>query len=151
MLSSLVLACLVRLAAAAGPSAVQPFAGYRELFSYIAEREELPTDPDAILKLAAESSLAEVRARADESYIVVRVDFRADTHVSKVRGAQGNGPFYVLRREGGRFRLLGTMFGNSYVWGSRNGNLFFTVSSHMSAEHSDTATYRVAGNVLVKE
>lgn len=144
-------AAVVAVAAAAAGAAPRSFGGYPDLFRYVAEAELLPTDEESIFRLAAESTVDYVGIRPGESYVVVRVELRDEGEASRVRGAQGNGPYYVFRKQGGAFLLLGTMFGNRYTWGSLKGSLAFTVTAQLSAEQSQAAVYRVIRDGLVQQ
>lgn len=144
-------AAVVALAATAAEPAPRSFAGYPDLFRYVAETELLPTDEDTIFRLAAESTVDYVGVRPGEVYVVVRAELREEGEASRVRGAQGNGPYYVFRKQGGAFLLLGTMFGNRYTWGSLNGGLVFTVTAQLSADQSQAAVYRVVRDGLVQQ
>ncbi len=142
---------ILPLALFLGSEAIPPklFANYRELFEYIADAESLPKDPETVFKLAAESSISVHQVKVGDFHLVIRADFHGDGYVSTIRGAQGNGTFYVLHRERGGLRLIGTMFGNGYVPGSLNGQLYFKMGAHMSAGSSPESIYRVVGDSLV--
>lgn len=144
-------AAVVALAVTAAGPAPRSFGRYSDLFRYVAEAELLPTDEDSIFRLAAESTVDYVGVRPGEWYVVVRAELREEGETSRLRGAQGNGPYYVFRKQGNAFLLLGTMFGNRYTWGSLNGSLVFTVTAQLSAEQSQTAVYRVVRDGLVQQ
>ena len=124
---------------------------YKEVFRYVADQEDLPTDERSIFKLAVESNAEYVRVNPNEWFLVVRVEFLEGGHASKPRGAQGNGPFYVFRETPKGFVPIGTMFGNAYTWGSTNGRLQFDVNSHVSAEASKKTRYVLQGDALMEE
>ena len=124
---------------------------YKEVFRYVADQEDLPTDEGSIFKLAVESNAEYLRVNPSEWFLVVRVEFLEGSHASKPRGAQGNGPFYVFRETPKGFVPIGTMFGNAYTWGSTNGRLQFDVNSHVSAEESKKTRYVLQGDALVEE
>jgi hypothetical protein len=127
------------------------FDRYPDLFRHLAETELLPTDEESIFKLAAESTVDYIGVGAGAWYVVVRAELREEGEASRLRGAQGNGPYYVFRKQGGTFQLLGKMFGNSYTWGTLNGAPVFTVTTHLSVDQSQTAVYRVVRDGLVQQ
>jgi hypothetical protein len=137
-------------AAAQAPVHPPRFVSYEQMFRFIASQSDLEhVDRSSVFKLASESCVQYVRANPKEWYLVIRADYRHD-HVSTIRGAQGNGPFYVFHEVGGAFIFLGVMFGNGYTQASVNGNIGFDVHAHAGGGKTTTAHYDVVGETLVQ-
>jgi len=129
----------------------QLFRNYRAIFRFIVSQEDVPENNPDLFQVAAESVLDYVSANSGEWFLVVKPDLLNRKHVSVLRGAQGNGPFYVFRETPAGFRFLGSMFGNGYKVGSLNGRVQFRTASHVSAEVSEDVLYEVDGNRLIKK
>ena len=77
------------------------FAGYRELYTFIAQHTDggMPTNNDALFKLAADSK-TEIITLEDERmpyvYLVEGHYYNGGVY-DQIRGAQGNGGYYILR------------------------------------------------------
>jgi hypothetical protein len=126
------------------------FASYEQVFRFIASQSDLEQiDRSSVFKLAAESCVEYVRTRPKAWYLVIRADY-LHNHISTIRGAQGNGPFYVFHEGGGAFTFLGVMGGNAYTQTSVNGNIGFDVSAHAGGGKTTTAHYDVVGEMLVQ-
>ena len=144
-----ILATFIAFTLAGPPALPRLFSGYRDVYRFIAEIEGLPTDPDSVLKLAAESHITIVHPK--QFYLLIRPDFWNENFVSQIRGAHGNGPFYVLRQEGRQLRLIGTIFANHIDWGSRNEQPCFTVASDSGGNPDQKDVYCVVGDTLIRE
>jgi hypothetical protein len=123
---------------------------YRAVFQYIVDNEDIPVDKPDLFNMAAESVVDHVQTEPAQWFLVVKPDLLNEKHGSMLRGAQGNGPFYVFRETPQGFEVLGTMFGNGYKAGSTNGRLQLRTTSHGSAEISQETVYEVEGHRLVK-
>ena len=56
---------------------------YKEVFRYVADQEDLPTDEGSIFKLAVESNAEYLRVNPSEWFLVVRVDFLEGSHAQQ--------------------------------------------------------------------
>jgi hypothetical protein len=91
------------------------FANYHDVYRFIAERESIPTNADALLKLAAESHM-EIATIENLGIIqIIEANYYGDIF-NKIRGAQLNGRYYVLRKNKSGFDLVGILEGNIYRW-----------------------------------
>lgn len=91
------------------------FKGYREAYVYIAKCESLPADDNTVLKLAAESTMKVVQIENIGTLHIIEAEYY-DGVYDRVRGAQANGRYYVLRENNGKFDLAGILEGNAYRW-----------------------------------
>ena len=134
------------------------FAGYREFFTFVGTNSNngMPINNDTLFKLAAESQVEIITVDFPQMpylYVVKTHYFRNgfDTnHVfnfvyDEIRGAQGNGQFYILRPLAttnaalGGFELLGILNGNAYTVQHLNGTPRFVSYWHLSAgEHPES-------------
>ena len=141
---------LPALLLAAHVTAAHPvFTSYEQLFKFIASKEEPDLDPNdahTIFQLASESCIEYVR-----DYLIVRADFlNPKSHFSVIRGAQGNGNYYVFRAAGGKFKFIGVMGGNSYVLTAVGvEQIGFDVRAHDSAYVTIKWHYDLIGDELV--
>ena len=102
-----------------GESSPQHFNSYKEVFTYIAEHTELPdTSPDTIFQLACESSIDHIPSLSDGvALLVIKTNFYRfviDGWDNSIRGAQGNGEYYIFEARKGGFNLVGVILGNMY-------------------------------------
>lgn len=125
------------------------FKTYQECFKFIAEEESLPTDDNALFKLASESSSQRylLSEKTNEQVIVFKADYYGEKH-SQIRGAQDNGRFYVFQIRQDGFTFAGKLEGNGYRWGTVNGVARFYSSSHWSAFESLDSVYDWNGTVF---
>ena len=118
------------------------FADYREFYTFVAQRTYggMPTDAENLFKLAAESRTE-----------IISLDYKAMPYVyvvephyfigenDEIRGAQGNGDYYILcplaagHTPLGGFELVGVAEGNGYTLRYSNGVPQFVTYWHMSA------------------
>jgi hypothetical protein len=137
------------------------FSSYTQLFRLIAANEmDLPTDSETVLTLAAQSDFELYVTDSRSVFAVITPHYYVGNAIDQLRGASGNGNFYVVRLnlssgladEPGRsppsLDLLGVAEGNSFRWSSENDQQILITTWHMSAEEHLTHVYVVAGNVL---
>lgn len=90
-------------------------------------RELGKADDDSLVRsLAASSIVQQVRDTSGDSLMVIRPNL-VTNGTSRLASASGNYPYYVLRRDGDRLALLGTMFGTGYATSHVDGHLQFTM------------------------
>ena len=106
-------------------------------------------DDGQLFKLAAESSMDWfwLDSKAKRIVIVIRLDLLRGTY-SAIRGAQGNGDYYLFAPSTNGYRHVGTMWGNSYRHGTLNGKPRFIASAHMSAASAVETEYVWNGTVF---
>jgi len=126
------------------------FAGYRELYAFIANHAngggDLTTDEKTLFKLAADSTIKIVGLdyRHMPYVYVVESHYFRGIH-DEIRGEQGNGQYYILRplaadnATWGGFELVGILDGNAYTVQHINGMPRFVSYWHLSAgEHPES-------------
>ena len=123
------------------------FADYREFFTFVAQHTYggMPTDADTLFKLAADSTIKIIGLDLKQMpyvYLVESHYFRGE--FDEIRGAQGNGKFYLLRPLSADntafagFELVGILDGNAYTLQHMNGTTRFISYWHLSAgEHPE--------------
>jgi hypothetical protein len=124
------------------------FAGYREFYTFVAQNTYggMPTDADTLFKLAADSTIEIVGLDFKQMpYAYVVEDHYFSGEFDEIRGAQGNGQYYILRPLAtgravlGGFELVGILDGNAYTVQHINGTPRFVSYWHLSAnEHPET-------------
>jgi hypothetical protein len=130
------------------------FAGYREFFTFVGtnSNNEMPINDDTVFKLAAESTIEVV----DLSYKQMPHVYVVEPHYfrgiyDEIRGAQGNGQYYVLRPLAadnavlGGFELVGILDGNAYTVQHVNGIPRFVCNWHLSAREHPESIYEWNG------
>jgi len=122
--------------------AADVFKNYRECFRFMARDRDSKIDDDQLFKLAAESSMNWywLDSETRRIVIVIKLDLLGDTY-SAIRGAQGNGDYYLFVPVSNGFLHVGTMWGNSYKYGTLNGKPRFIASAHMSAASAIETEY----------
>ena len=91
------------------------FANYHDVYRFIAKCESIPTDADALLKLAAESNMEISTNEKIGTIQIIEANYYGDVF-NEIRGAQLNGRYYVLRKTKSGFDLVGILEGNIYRW-----------------------------------
>ena len=132
------------------------FKSYRELYAFIEARANggsgMPTNASTILAMASDTKTEIVTLANDKiPYVyLVTPHFYNGGIYDHIRGAQGNGYYYILRplakqtdytadgKDHG-FELVGIGEGNSLTWTNSNGRIGFRTTWHISAgEHPET-------------
>lgn len=151
---AILLCVTIHAATPAQPTQTTRLLTDEEVFHFIASHEDLGDaevpDRSVVFKLASESCVDYLRSRPDDWYLIIRADYLHKNHISAIRGAQGNGPFYVFREAGGTFTFLGVMLGNAYTQTSGEKHIGFNVSAHAGGGKTSTAHYEVIGDALVQ-
>lgn len=137
------------------------FAGYREFYTFVAQHfyGGMPTDADTLFKLAADST-TEIVTLSDEKipyvYLVTSHYYNGGIY-DQIRGAQGNGAYFILRplatdyatlNTDKGFELVGILAGNSCELTHSNGRPQFVTHWHMSAAESPESIYEWNGKVF---
>lgn len=112
------------------------FKTYKDFFTYLVEQNpDFSVRDENIVKLAAESTIERIETKFNENVreiiLVVKLDY-FDGLFSRIRGAQSNGDFYILKVLNDGFEIVGIMRGNRYNFGTFNGRPRFYSDSHMS-------------------
>jgi hypothetical protein len=102
-------------AKASNPDLPIKFTNYHDVYRFIAECEGVPTNADALLKLASESKMEITPIENVGTIQIIEANYYSDVF-NKIRGAQLNGRYYVLRRNKSDFDLVGILEGNIYRW-----------------------------------
>jgi hypothetical protein len=126
------------------PSA--PFGGYEAAFRYIAKCEGLNSDRSTLFALAADSTLERLHSPPGGSLVVVRADYYGQSRFG-IRGAQGNGRYYVFQVDP-EWRLVGILHGNSYRSDAVGTTLRIITRWHASAYDSDERVYTWNGQLF---
>ena len=131
------------------------FKNYRELYAFIEARTYggMPTNTDTTLAMASDTT-TEIKTLADDKlqyvYLVTPHYYNGNVF-DHIRGAQGNGDYYILRplakltdftgdgKDHG-FELIGIGEGNTFTWTNYpNGKIGFVTTWHLSAgEHPES-------------
>ena len=131
------------------------FSTYRDVYTFIARREGVPTNTDALFKLAADSE-TEIYAFDDPPpYLwVITPHFYNGGIFDEIRGAQGNGGYYILRPLARNFtsmdtdcgfELVGVAEGNSVSWRSLNHNPQLITTWHIGGGKPPETVYEWNG------
>jgi len=131
------------------------FSGYHQAFAFIARREGVPVDADTLFKLAADSTTTIHGLIGPLPYMWIIEPHLYDGGIyDRLRGAQGNGGYYLLRplardfttldTDHG-FELLGIAEGNAFRWSSHNGVPRLITNWHLSAAESPESVYEWNG------
>lgn len=117
------------------------FHTYHDLYTFIAQREGLPNAANSLFKLAADSETKIYAFDAPPPYLwVITPHFYNGGIFDEIRGAQGNGSYYVLCPPATNFtsldtdrgfKLVGVAAGNSLRWSSLNHNPPLITTWHM--------------------
>jgi len=132
--------------------AIEPlhFNDLDEVYGYIVQNRELGKSGDESLvrSLAAGSTVQQVRDSSGASLMVIRADLITDG-TSRLASANGNYPYYVLRRDGDQLTLLGMMFGDGYATSRIHGHLQFTMHFREAAGQLRPMRFQVRGKALL--
>lgn len=127
----------------AGEPVTNVFPTYRDCFRFMAGCQETTVVDEAnLFKLAAESSMETFRLADGTSNIVlvIKLDYLKGPY-SAMRGAQGNGLYFLFVPRSNGFEHVGTMAGNAYRHGTLNGRCRFITSWHMSGAEAIETEY----------
>ena len=142
----------------AAPDETRMFKNWQACFRFMAEDNDnaLPSDEATLFKLAAESSMEWfwLEEGTNRIVIAIKLDFLKGPY-SAIRGAQGNGLYYLLVPVGDGYQFVGKMEGNRFAWSTLNGKARFTAAWHVSASEWyenvydwDGKMFRQTGRVL---
>ena len=129
------------------------FKNYQEIFKYIADENEGEGDPEYILELAADSRVDYLRkdhTKGTGDMIVITanyIDKKEFFGIDMIRGAQGNGSFYVFQKNDDGYDLIGILSGNGYKFAQVNGKDSVLTSWHVSASEYTETLYQWDGKV----
>lgn len=131
----------------------QTFKNWQECFRFMANElgDMLPNqDDDTLFKLAAESSAETYWIKSPKIAIVIKLDYIEGSY-SLIRGAQGNGAYYIFSPVENGYEFLGTLEGNSYKWqDSGSGGSKFITTWHWSADETGENIYDWDGHQYKK-
>jgi hypothetical protein len=132
---------------------------YDALFRFVGQKELVALGyvesltPEVILKLAAESKI-EFMDVDGLVFAVVETHYHSEKSlVDMVRGASGNGSYYILRVSeslgtDARFKLLGIACGSQYKWKTVNHIPVFVTRWNLSSSESRESFYELRGDVF---
>jgi hypothetical protein len=123
------------------------FDSYEAAFSCIARRESLPEDKHTLFALAADSTLERAHSHLTGDLVVVRAEYYGQSRFG-IRGAQGQGRYYVFQVRDAGWRLVGILHGNSYRWDAVGDTLRVITKWHMSASESPERVYTWKGQLF---
>ncbi len=117
-------------------------------------------DTDALLKMASDSTTTIItvdddKAMQDKYIYLIEPHYYDGGIFDKIRGAQGNGSYYVLRPLATNytevdtdkgFELIGILSGNSCEFTHETGKPAFVTHWHMSAAEAPETIYEWNGN-----
>jgi hypothetical protein len=127
------------------------FPTYEEAFRFIAQQETIPMDDRTVFRLAADSRIEILRFGEHATFYLVEANLYGGGIYNRIRGAQFNGRYYVLRSlsedfiqpdnwEKG-FELVGILSGNRYEVKQSEGKLSIVTSWHSSLFERGVFTY----------
>lgn len=127
------------------------FADLSDLYGYIAQTRGLGDRNDTNLskRIAARSRVARLHDGSAGPILVIKADVLDESGHSRLRSADGNYPFYVLRITDKRLVLLGMMFGTGYRYRLDGRQLHFDVRLNTGARKPRALSFLVDGNRLV--
>lgn len=125
------------------------FTNYTGIFTFIARYELLPIDADTLFTLAADSRIDRSIIDGIGQVMVIESNYYGGGKFNRIRGAQLNGRYFVLRIDGDSFRLIGVLSGNAYRWDNVGSKRRLITSWHLSAAESPETTYTWDGAVFV--
>ncbi len=103
-------------------------------------------DDEALFNLALASSLDRAQPWGTPQFAVVVTLCSLD--YCDMRGAQGNGSYYLFMPVETGFQFAGKMGGNRYKWTTVNGSPQFVTGHHMSASQSYETIYDWNGTMF---
>src|SRR5579884_121761 len=137
------------------------FSGYRSFYTFIALNEYsgmYSKDKDVVLKMAADSSTEIItvddKGMQDQYLYLIKPHYYNGGIYDQIRGAQGNGHYYILRPLATKFteldtdkgfELIGLLSGNSCRFTHETGKPAFITHWHMSAAESPQTIYEWNG------
>jgi len=108
------------------------FLGFEEVLRFLAKREGLPQDRQALFQIAADSELTRSYPPPIGELVVCRLDYRGESRFG-IRGAQGQGHYYAFRVTGPEWKLVGIFHGNRLRWEGIGDTIRVFVHWHTSA------------------
>ena len=136
------------------------FAGYRELYGFMAKREGVQSYADAVFKLAADSETRILALDTPPTYVwVILPHFYNGGIYDLIRGAQGNGGIYLVHplannftaaNTDGGFELVGIAGGNRYEFSSVNQVPRLIAHWHLSAGEQPETVYEWNGKFFAQ-
>ena len=127
------------------------FKNYAAVFTFIAQQQDLPTNAATVFTLAADTSIEVMVFDEIPILYFVTPHYFAGGLYDQIRGAQGNGRYYLLRplnrdfTAAGNldrgFELVGVADGNTYKWEWVNHRPRLVTTWHLSASESPTNIY----------
>ncbi|MBI4649961.1 hypothetical protein HY745_01440 [Candidatus Desantisbacteria bacterium] len=129
--------------------APEPLASYKEIFEFIARENELPSDPDTLLKIAADSILRRHQKIGEyEEIISIEAEYRSK--YNNIRGAHNSGNFYIFGKTGKTYKHIGTLRGAKLNEGTINGELLFKTRDPWRADQGQEIIYKWNGRRFMK-
>lgn len=127
------------------------FQSYQDIFGYIITQNGLFNDPEMVLQLSNDCKVDYVTPESskDGQLAVLIVNLiNPDNKVNELRGASGNGEYYVLQFTATGMDLVGVLAGNSWKHQTVNGRDAFVTTWHMSAEEYTEVVYEWNGSIF---
>jgi hypothetical protein len=125
----------------------KPFASYQEAFRYIAKWEGLPADSQTLFALAADSTLERSNSHLTGDLVIVKAEYYGQSRFG-IRGAQGQGQYYVFQIRDSKWKLVGILHGNSYRWNAVGDTLQIITRWHMSLAENPETVYTWNGRLF---
>ena len=137
------------------------FTDYQAFYTFVANRTYggMPTDAESVFKLAADSTTEILTLEGKQlpyAYLVTSHYYNGGIY-DQIRGAQGNGDYYLLRplatdyttldTDRG-FELVGIAVGNTWRLSHSNGRPRFVTTWHMSAAENPESILEWNGSVF---
>jgi hypothetical protein len=139
-------------------------ADIRRAFTLIARFEGVDESDESVLSLAAASRMEPHRESGFPTFYVVEARFFENGSIyDKLRGASGNGNYYILKGSTGTLsvgatpgavELVGAAYGNSYRWTTTTKvndgrtTLLFVTSERLGGSRTQTHQYAWDGRIF---
>lgn len=119
------------------------FKNYKDCFLFIAKEQDLDKVEDSLFKLAAESTMRRmyINGQNNEMPLIIIESNYYNNMNNSIRGAQGNGDYYLFKVLKNGYEYVGKIGGNSYSCGTYNNYLRFITSWHMCAGENIESIY----------
>ena len=128
------------------------FQDYKEIFGYIATEDGLFNDPEMILQLSNDCKVEYIHSEKKDGPLraVLTANLIDNNGVNILRGASGNGAYYVLQFTPTGMDLVGILVGNGWKNRTIDGHDAFVTTWHMSAFEYVETIYDWNGSVFAK-
>lgn len=157
ILTACVAGCTANPAAPSDPASdvPAPIPGFRAMWKSIAEQDGLPTTEEFLWQLASQSTTSWQTIDGVGIFLVVELRYSYATPPSSpshmagyMRGAAGNGPYYIFLLDHNALKPVGRFEGNSCAFDTTGDQLRAIVTFHLSAYEEPEHIYLWDGHTF---